>query len=286
MTVDPVRDAAASTALLCAVADGTILLHWQPVMSADGERILYHEALSRVIDDDGALMPAGNLIAAAERVGTIGAIDRHNLNRVLDELEAAPAVCLGINISADSACLHPAWTRTLARLKAAPQIAQRLVVEITETGTLPSLPAAIAFANELRTLGCRIAIDDFGDGQASIRRLTALKPDIVKVDRHFTVGALHSKAEYTILERMIALAQALSPVVIVEGVETSAHREVVESAGGTWQQGYYWAKPSPDRPWRSEIRQLKDLAVRQYRKGEALVGHASISSAPRFTVLR
>src|SRR5690606_435567 len=101
----------------------------------------------------------------------------------------------------------------------------------------------------MRSLGCRIAMDDFGVGFASMRRLLALSPDIVKIDSLFVRRAPQSQRNKQILAHMIGLARAIAPCVIVEGIETKDQFWLAEKLGVEWAQGTLTGGPSAIRSW-------------------------------------
>lgn len=223
---------------------------WQAVHDAgEPDRVLYHEALARLVAPDGSVEMPDDLFPALERLGFARLVDHHVVAKILDELEASPDAVLGVNISAQSARLDHGWKEIQARLRRAPDIAQRLVIEITETAVAPDITGTVHFSAQIRRLGCKIALDDFGTGHASIRQLIALAPDFVKIDRFFVRRCASSNRDRELLAHIIGVARSLGSAVIVEGVETPEQADLIRAAGGMWQQGYHWSRPSFYRPW-------------------------------------
>jgi EAL domain-containing protein (putative c-di-GMP-specific phosphodiesterase class I) len=251
-----------------ALSDGRFHMSWQPVVAAGSPgEILYHEGLARIINDDGEHLSPALFIPALERVGLARAFDRQMVAMVLDELEAFPDAVLGVNISGKSARLDGWWSSLFRRLQNE-DVARRLVVEITETAALP--PEAPAFVAALRKLGCRVALDDFGMGHASVRGALSLCPDIVKVDAFFMRNACLSEQSSAMLEHLIGIAGNVAPTVIVEGVETSGQSEhaarlqamLASRSVQCWQQGYHFGKPSFWRSWRHGASEPSVVSVR------------------------
>lgn len=229
-----------------------LMLAWQPVCDSGGvDAPLYREALVRLLDRDGKIHSAGDIFLALERLGFARAVDHYVVSRIIDELEECPGIILGANISAQSVRTDAWWEQVKARLAMMPDVACRLVLEITETAGMPSGAEAALFANSMQRLGCRIALDDFGMGYASIRQVLTFSPDYVKIDKFFVWRAETCGAERDLLRYLIGIGTALGSVVIVEGVETSEQAEFVSAAGGRWQQGYHWGRPALSRSWRS-----------------------------------
>ncbi len=230
-----------------------ICFAWQPIVDVTHrDSVLYYEALARAPDQEGRLNTHQDELLALERLGLVRAFDHRIFSLVLDELEADPFVRLGVNISARSAILDAWWERSLARLAADRSLAARLVIEITETAPLRPISDVTAFMSEMRRLGCRFALDDFGVGHASFRQLLSLSPDIVKIASAFLHTEL-SELRRTTLAHLKGLAETLATVVVVEGVETGEQSRLAQAVGLTWQQGYFMGSPSCLRPWRESL---------------------------------
>ena len=243
-------DMAEAGGLLAMIGKDELELAWQAVWSAsDPCEILHYEALLRSGAKDGETASPFGAICALERLGLVRELDRRVVDRVLDQLEANPSVVLAANISARSAVLDQWWAGIECRLLDRRDVACRFIIEITETAEIHPSEATL-FSNRMRSLGCRIALDDFGVGFASIRRLMAMSPDIVKIDAYFMRRANQSERDWKIFMHVVALAQAISPLVIVEGVETEAQRRLAEEAGVRWLQGYLGGLPTAIRTWR------------------------------------
>lgn len=228
-----------------------IALAWQPICHADdASGILYHECLIRLVDADGNGRSPEDVVASLERLGLIRALDQFVVTSVIDELERQPDIRLAANISAQSAVSDGWWRQIERRLAADRSVAQRLVIEITESAAIPCIASAVAFVARMRALGCLIALDDFGAGFASVRQLLALAPDIAKIDRLFVGRVAISRQARAAFEHLVGLAQAVAPIVIVEGIETAEQSGLALAAGAVWQQGYHHGQPSLARNWR------------------------------------
>lgn len=248
------RDMAEVDAVYRAVHEDGLAIAWQAICDVTSSgRVLYHEALLRMAAHSGERKSAALLFPTLERLGLTRVLDRHVVHLVIEELEAHPDICLGVNISAQSACLDSWWMSASARLRARPDVARRLIIEITESAAFPSLSDAVKFARHMRRLGCRIAIDDFGTGHASLRHLIALAPDIIKVDAFFVKQARLSDQGKALLGHLINFARSLAVEVIVEGAETADESELIANAGAIWLQGYFHGCPSIVRSWTAAV---------------------------------
>jgi len=224
-------------------------LHWQPVVDRSGG-ILFHEALCRPCDNDGATQSPEPLLLALERLGFVLLLDQAVVSAVIGELEGNAEVSLAVNVSAQSLACASSWSEVCDRLTRRPNVARRLVWEITETALASDMDQAAAFIAVIKDLGCRVAVDDFGVGFASIWQLLVFSPDIIKIDRLFLERAMLRERDAVIFRQMVELARSFGAEVVVEGVETRAQADLVDAAGAEWQQGYFHAKPSPIMPWR------------------------------------
>ncbi len=238
------RDMATAAQLFEDLNAGRLTFALQPIrMASAPDTLLYEECLLRRSAEAKRAGGAGLGILAAERLGLVRALDNYVVNSVLSLMGHDSTLRLGVNISAQSACLDAWWTVLAARLEEEPDLAKRLIVEITETAGISSINAAAAFARHMVTLGCRIALDDFGVGRDAIRNLYALSPNIVKVDAFFVHDARNSLSGQSALKSLIGFSRAVGGMVVVEGIETKADSDAASLAGAVWQQGYFIQPP-------------------------------------------
>jgi len=226
-------------------------LFWQSIRDGGNSGlVLYHEALLRFVDARGAAQSPVKELVTLERLGFVGLVDQQVILQVIAELQGAPEVWLGVNVSAISLCSLALWDAILAQLCDQPKVAARLFIEITETTAVPDMAVARQLVSRLRGLGCQIVLDDFGTGYASIRQAMALAPSVVKIDQFFLRRGLSGPNGRAMLTHLVGLAKSLTATLVVEGVETEQHSELAAELGIVWQQGWFWGQPSASRPWR------------------------------------
>ncbi|MGH7074738.1 MAG: putative bifunctional diguanylate cyclase/phosphodiesterase [Stellaceae bacterium] len=234
-----------------ALKDRRLVFSYQPIVKTDGPpgAVDYHECLLRMLDEDGKPVAAAAFIPVIERLGFVRTIDRYVLERAVREAAIHPGVTLGFNISGLTAT-DWSWLRAATRLlRDQPDVARRLVVEITETAALSDIEECARFVEALRELGCRVAIDDFGVGFTSLRHLQLRAVDTVKIDAHF-VHDLATKPENQIfLRHLVGLAQGMGFLTIAEGVENEHEAAILHREGVRLLQGYHFARPSLIPPW-------------------------------------
>lgn len=216
----------------------------QPVDSTSNGGSLYWECLSRVTDENDNLLSPGVFIPALERLGLIRFYDVHIVRSTLDLLRRAANVSLGCNISALSAVDDAWWSPIAADLAEDRELASRLVIEITETAYPADTGDVVAFIAKMRSLGCRVALDDFGKGFHSVDFARSARPDLIKIDASFLPRDPQDLAGRQLLVQLIALGGVLAGTVIVEGVEDAGAYETAVTSGASWVQGYYIAMPS------------------------------------------
>ncbi|WP_122318640.1 EAL domain-containing protein [Pseudomonas cichorii] len=224
------------------LAAGRLLMAFQPVVALpDFGQVLYHEALLR---HSSVIRQPFAPFSRLEKQGMMLRLDLSVMSTVIQRLRLHPGLSLGCNISAQSAILVEDWQPVLQQLAAEPEVACRLVIEITESAATPNITRAVDFVNTMRASGCRIAVDDFGSGYSTLEFILQSSPDIIKIDKGYMERARINPLGRTTLSHLLPLCKSLAPCVIVEGIETHADSEMVNDLGGNWGQGYLLGRPS------------------------------------------
>jgi EAL domain-containing protein (putative c-di-GMP-specific phosphodiesterase class I) len=230
--------------------DDRIELVFQPVChSMNRSALLYYECLARCPDEDGPGMSPAEFIPALERSGLVRLFDRYVFRRVVTLLDRHPGITLGVNISALSAVADVLWEPTLVFLAGRPDIARRLVLEITETVPVDPTKAA-AFVRRMQELGCRVAVDDFGAGYSLAAAVAIGSVDIIKIDASLIHGINRGDFPASRLEEVVELASAFADCVVVEGVEHEKDVSLASRAGAEWVQGYHFGLPTHESAFR------------------------------------
>lgn len=210
------------------------------------EPAFYIECLARLKMGARPAISAASFVRMLEASGEAGAIDVTILDLVLDKLASDPNLVLGCNISPYTIANPFSWSEVIRRLERSKGCASRLVLEITEGAPLDEISSAGIRLKAAKTLGCRIAIDDFGAGAASLPRLFRVEAvwDIIKLDRS-CFGKIHSdRFVVNVLRPTFELASCLAPFVVIEGVETEDHLQAALAVGAQYVQG--WHLPASD----------------------------------------
>jgi EAL domain-containing protein (putative c-di-GMP-specific phosphodiesterase class I) len=200
----------------------------------------------RPSDDSNLVLQPGSFLPAAERFGLIQAID---IWMVKQALELASTMMPEVNISAVTLCDMRARQEILALLEAAPDLAGKLVFEITETAAADHLLAAQKFSEQLTALGCGLALDDFGTGFGSFTYLRALPLRYLKIDTSFVRNLEHSRDDQRVVQSIIGIAQQFNLLTIAEGVENEPTLRLLRELGADYAQGFHVGCPAPPPGW-------------------------------------
>lgn len=231
-----------------------LFVEMQPIMSLRTPyESLNFEVLLRMRDRDGSTIPAGRIIAAAEKSGRTSMIDRWVLSTVLAWVDAnytrlprTQFVCM--NLSGASLNDERFVQDTLEMLEQNCRAAARLCIEITESVALHDLDNTRRFIHQVRSYGVKIGLDDFGAGYTSFSYLKELPADVLKIDGNFIVNINDHPANVAIVAAMVNLAANLGMRTIAEWAEDTATVRTLAEIGVDYVQGYAVARSqSPAR---------------------------------------
>ena len=243
------RNSAIVGTVKAALHQNRLLFAYQPVVCAATGIVDYFECLLRIRDEVGNVLPGAEFITAVEHFGLIGLIDRFVLEKALHEVGTHPGVRLGFNVSGLTSC-DRSWLRLLSsRLRNRPDLARRIIVEITETAALDDIEETARFVDTLRDAGCRVALDDFGAGHTSLRHLQSLAVDTVKIDGSFIRNLADSPENRVFLRHLLGLTKGFGLSTIAECVENDVDAALLRAEGIGYLQGYHIGAPITQPPW-------------------------------------
>jgi diguanylate cyclase (GGDEF)-like protein/PAS domain S-box-containing protein len=240
------RRLAIEQSMVRAVETSQFTVVYQAQHDMRAPRIVGYEALLRWKDEGLGDVPPATFIPLAEETRLIETIGDWVLERVLmDARRFPPETRLAVNVSALQLrdLRFPKRVAELLSLYDFP--AHRLELELTESATIADDDNILAALCELRRLGVRIAVDDFGTGYASLSYLRRLSVDMVKIDKSFIAGVGESPADSAIVLGIMGMAHGLDLVAVAEGVETEAQRDFLSVAGCDIAQGFLLGRPLP-----------------------------------------
>ncbi len=235
--------------IVTALNERRIVLAYEPVVKAATHEGAFYECLVRMDQGDGQVLLAPDIVPVAERLGLIRLVDHRVLELVVAELAASPSVELSLNISPDTTMDPDWWAGIETLMQAHPGVAERLIVEITETVAIQDIDEVRAFVGRLKHLGSRIAIDDFGAGYTSFRNLRKLGVDIVKIDGAFVQNITHSADDRAFVQTLIDLARRLDIKTVAEWVQDEEAASMLRDWGCDYIQGRLIGLASAERPW-------------------------------------
>ena len=244
-------------ALRAAIANGELLLHFQPVMSIHDETVRCFEALVRWQLPDGRLVPPSAFVPLAEQTGLVVPMTDWVIDEALRQcaswVVSGHDVFVAVNVSAKSFASSARLVDVIRALLAKHQLSpSRLGIEMTESDAMIDPSHTAQVLSSLKDLGIRTAVDDFGTGYSSLAYLNRLPLDAVKIDRSFIKNLLSDTSTSTIVRAAIDLSHALGLDAVAEGVEDDAILQRLGNMGCDRAQGFFIARPMPaDRvvPW-------------------------------------
>lgn len=245
------RDSEVLSMVQHALDQREVLLAFQPIVQTSRpERPAFHEGLIRLLDRTGRIIPARDFIGEAETNEAGRRIDCLALELGLNALAEDPTLRLAINMSARSIG-YPQWQRVLnAGLAQDATVAERLILEITESSAMRMPEIVMAFMAELQERGVSFALDDFGAGYTSFRYLREFYFDILKIDGQFIRGIAENRDNQVLAAALISIARHFEMFTVAEAVENAADAAYLTEIGVDCMQGYYFGAPSVLPPWK------------------------------------
>jgi EAL domain-containing protein (putative c-di-GMP-specific phosphodiesterase class I) len=235
--------------IVTALNERRIVMAFEPVVETHTRQASFYECLVRMERDDGQILLAPDIVPVAEKLGLIRLVDHRVLELVVAELAAAPTVQLSLNISPETTMDPDWWAAIESLMRAHPGVAERLIVEITETVAIRDVDGVRGFVTRLKNFGSRIAIDDFGAGYTSFRNLRKLGVDIVKIDGAFVQNIARSADDRAFVHTMVDLARRLQIKTVAEWVQDEASAAMLRDWGCDYIQGRLIGLASSTRPW-------------------------------------
>ncbi|MPZ94550.1 MAG: EAL domain-containing protein [Propionibacteriales bacterium] len=232
-----------------AIEAGTLELHYQPIVHTADDTVIGVEALVRWPTDRGMINP-DEFIPVAEETGLITSLGRWVLVEAcrsvhewtIDNASREP-LRVSVNVSPRQ-FTAASFTDEVATVLADTGLdPKQLCLEITESVLMTDSNATLRTIHQIRQLGVRVAVDDFGVGYSSLGYLKRFPVDIVKLDRSFTSGLGHDVVDGEIVATVLRLTEALGIEAVAEGVETPTQRKRLLLLGCQLMQGFLASRP-------------------------------------------
>jgi diguanylate cyclase (GGDEF)-like protein/PAS domain S-box-containing protein len=231
-----------------AIENNQFYLVYQPVINADTLAADYFEVLVRLKGDNQETIMPNAFIRTAERFGLAPDIDKWVIKVAIHKLaqyhRSNPDISFTINLSGKSVSETGVLAVILQTIESTGVNPEAILFEVTETAAIADITAANLFLAELRDMGCKTAIDDFGAGMSSFTYLQDLPVDIVKIDGKYTQNLENNPVNLALLNAMNSIAHALDCKTVIEYVEDKATYDLIKNLGIDYYQGFYFQKPA------------------------------------------
>ncbi|HEY0779118.1 MAG TPA: EAL domain-containing protein, partial [Gemmatirosa sp.] len=233
-----------------ALTRGEFRLDYQPIVDLASERVVGVEALLRWNHPTRGPVAPARFIGLAEETGLIVAIGRWVLGEACRQGAAwrgagAGELYVAVNISGRQLQYPTITADVAAALEASGLAPHALLLEITESVLMHETEANLTRVAELKALGVRLAIDDFGIGYSSLSYLQRFPVDVLKIDKSFVDGVHLQESDRALARTIVTLGDALALRTVAEGVEHEAQRDSLRALGCVLGQGYLFARPMP-----------------------------------------
>ncbi|MCC3860952.1 EAL domain-containing protein [Pseudemcibacter aquimaris] len=227
--------------------DQKFSLVYQPIIDLKTKETHHSEALIRFNDPELHDLQF-ETICFAEKVGLIHEFDKAIFMQTVEKLEKIikddPSIKLAVNMSGKSLSKNVFLQDLLKQLQKYSHLKNHISLEITESSEITNLEQLSEFIDEIRSMGFRVYLDDFGAGAAGFQYLRDLEIDGVKIDGQYVRDALSDKKMRAFLKAIVTLCNDLDIVTIGEWVETSEQEELLQNLNVTYAQGYYYGQPN------------------------------------------
>ncbi|MFG6462035.1 EAL domain-containing protein [Roseateles sp. DXS20W] len=232
-----------------ALDENLFVLYAQRITSlGDPESGVHAEVLLRMQDSDGNVVMPGAFLPAAERFHLASRVDRWVLKAVIDYLHVPGVISsvssLNVNLSGQSIGDRAFHRQALEMLEGAGEaICRSLCLEITETAAVTNMADAAVFIQQVRALGIKVALDDFGAGASSFGYLKSLPVDYIKIDGQFIRDVVDDPLDEAAVRCFVDVARVVGVKTVAEFVDRPAVKDMIRAIGVDFAQGYLLHRP-------------------------------------------
>lgn len=228
----------------------TIRVYLQPKISSDTKQIVGAEALSRLVDQDGNVIPPAKFIAALEKTGKIVELDFYVLTFVCKLIKkwinnGIEPVVISFNLSRIHFYSATVVDDIISIVKEYNVPPEYVEIEVTESVFFEETDIIVKKVEKLRKHGFKVSVDDFGAGYSSLNLIGVLPVDVVKLDKGFVKDSLKTKRGNDIIKGLINILNEIDLEIVCEGVETEDEEAVIKEYGCDEIQGFLYDKPIP-----------------------------------------
>ncbi|MFB9237498.1 putative bifunctional diguanylate cyclase/phosphodiesterase [Plantactinospora siamensis] len=238
-----------ATDLRRALDQDELEVYFQPKVTLHDRRLVGVECLARWEHPAHGAVAPEDFVTVAEHTGQLGRLTevvlREGLRRSRDWPQGRQPLNIAVNVAARTLAdpQFPALVDGLLAEYGVP--AERLTLEVRESGVLDGTERPLPILHRLREIGVRLSVDDFGTGYASLSYLRRLPVHEVKVDRSFVQGMATDPVDLAIVNAVVTLSQQFGLAVVAEGVESELTLELLQDIGCQIAQGFLFSRPLP-----------------------------------------
>jgi diguanylate cyclase (GGDEF)-like protein len=237
------------TQLAGALEHGDLVLNYQPKLALPDLKVVGVEALMRWNRGEAGNVPPEIFVDVAEMTGQIDPLTRFAFDRALRQLAEWPAtlgkIGVAVNVTPSIAC-NPELVDYVRNAATQHSVdLSRLTIEVTEQALTLDRERSHRVLSDIRELGARVSIDDFGTGFFSLSGMKDIPADELKIDKSFVLNMQAGKADRKVVEQVIALGHAFGLEVVAVGVENESVAQDLATMGCDFMQGFHFAKPLP-----------------------------------------
>jgi EAL domain-containing protein (putative c-di-GMP-specific phosphodiesterase class I) len=224
-------------------------LHLEPICNLRDRSVARYEALLRMPDDDGKLMPPDSFLEICEDFGVMRDVDRWVIHKACELLhhfrDQGVNTPIEINLSGAAFGDESILRQIRNEVRDGDLNPGSLIFEISEKAAVADLPRARAFIDELRRLGCQFAVDDFGVGFSSFGYLRHLTVRYLKIDGSFIRGLHHDLVNQNLVRAIVEMSRSLGVTPVAEFVEDQRTADWLLAEGCSFGQGAYTGLARP-----------------------------------------
>ena len=229
-----------------------IEIYYQPIFSTEGKKCVSAEALVRMCDTEGKIVPPGKFIPIVETNGMILQLGKLIFDKVCrfcveQHIEQYGLEYIEVNLSV-AQCgygnLAKEYISIMEKYRVNPGF---INLEITESASLEEKETLLHNMNLLMDYGVRFSLDDFGTGQSNLNYIVDMPVDIVKFDRQMINAYFENKKAKYVMDAAMHMIQGMKLKIVSEGIEEEKQYETMENLGIDYIQGFYFSKPLPEK---------------------------------------
>ena len=226
-----------------ALAEDSIVLHFQPIINVSTREVVGHEALVRLIVDENIIYP-DRFIPFLEQAEQMSILDRHVIGKAFFHLHEYPQLGhLAINLSAQAFTDDRLIEFIQSKLDKYQIDPSRIVFELTESASLSNITGTKRIVTRLNDIGCNFSIDDFGTGFSTFSYLKEIPAESVKIDGSFVKDMIDDQIDHALVKAIHEIAKELGKTTVAEFVENEEILNELDKLGVNFAQGYHIGRP-------------------------------------------